>query len=262
MPFIPHAPWRRRLLAGLCVLSLGVCLHTMWGGTGQQTTPIADGARHITLTVPEGPQATLSVVCFSTDRYKIEVVDNPKPDKHHYLADVAPANKAIAGCNGGYFNISDFTPFGLGIVNGVSSGKLTLTGAGGSLFGIRTGVAFICSEQEFQPSPEITALVQCGPRLVIDGRPFIVKGSPANARTFVMTDGRGQWAIGTATHLTLGELASVLARPGLIEGFIVRNAMNLDGGPSSGLWWQDKAGQPHEQRELWSVRNMLLVVPK
>lgn len=191
----------------------------------------------------------------------MRVVNNPV-NKHVRLADMAKAAKAIAGCNGGYFDVAKFTPLGVGIAQGVSQGALLKIGPGGALFGVRNGSPFIVREEEYKPSPEISDLVQCSPILVDQQYVFHNGGHQSTFRTFVMTDGEGQWAIGRGEHLTLDELAELLARPGLLEGFHVKQAMNLDGGPSTALWWRDINGQEHDKHEAWSVVNVILIVPK
>jgi len=252
-----------RALALTCLVLIAstIAWHQLFGAS-KQTLEMREGARYIAITFPGETKPALNLVCFKADQFKMIVVNNPDPKKHLYIADMAKAAKAVAGCNGGYFDTKKFTPSGLGIAQGVSQGTFQSMGREGALFGVRNGVPFIAAESEFKPSPEISDLVQCGPMLVDNGHLFQEDSKASNARTFVMTDGQGQWAIGNGAHFALGELAALLAKPGLIEGFSVQRAMNLDGGPSTGLWWQDSAGQAHESRERWSVANMILVVPK
>ena len=222
---------------------------------------MAGGARHVTIQVGHG-SATLSLVCFRQDKFRLLVATNGPPQENRRIAGKALDHKAIAGCNGGYFGMPGVTSYGLEIAEGVTNGRLILAGPTGALFGIRNDAPFIALEKEFQPSPEVTGLVQCSPMLVDHEWTFHDAADIAVARTFVMTDGNGQWAIGTADRLSLSDLAALLARPGLVRGFHVQRAMNLDGGPSTGLWWLGQDGNAHEQREHWRVRNVLLVVPR
>lgn len=258
---------RRFKIAGLGVLGclllipLGFAWHQLFSAA-QKVMQMTAGARYVTVTLPGDKKPSLNFVCFDAGKFKMRVVSNPDPRKHLHIADMAKAAGAIAGCNGGYFDTVKFTPSGLGIAGGVSQGAFQSSGTAGALLGVKNGMPFIAAETEFRASPEITDLVQCSPMLVDEGFLFHNGSSATTARTFVMTDGEGQWAIGTGDHLTLDQLASLLARPGLVEGFHVRRAMNLDGGPSTGLWWMDVNGQEHEQRERWSVANMVLVVPR
>ena len=229
----------------------------------RESSLMADGAEQISFdTTIGGRKSTLKLIRFTADKFRMMVASNPQPKKRLYIADFALQFHAVAGCNGGYFNMTDFSPATLEIAQGVSTGKLGSSGSSGGIFGVKAGVPFIADEKGFNLSPDVTDLVQCGPLLMADGKVFSDPGKATAPRTFVMTDGKGQWAIGVTTSLTLTELASTLTSPGLIPDFVVATAMNLDGGPSTGLWWQDKNGQPHNQRERWSVRNMLLVVPK
>ena len=263
-------------LAGFAYLSWSVTTisreaSTAPGGRGQPllllvvsrtTIPMAAGARQITVTFSVGRTVTLDLVCFSEDKCRIAIIANPKEKRGSKIAGVAQETKAIAACNGGYFVPKDMTPAGLEVAQGVTTGKLVPAGQDAAAFGIQNDKPFISLDKDVQLSSEITGLVQCGPLLMDKDWTFKRGGSPTAARTFVMTDGKGQWAIGIADHLTLVELATVLAMPGLLEDFQVRQAMNLDGGPSTGLWWQDKDGKSHDQPEHWHVRNMLVVIPR
>ncbi|MDB6137296.1 MAG: hypothetical protein JWO94_368 [Verrucomicrobiaceae bacterium] len=250
-----------RLFIGTLACVAGLAVYVWFGTTTQSTMQMLGGARHVTIQVP-GLKASLSLVCFPADKFKMQIVDNPTPARHLYIADMALSNKAVAGCNGGYFSLKDFSPFGLQLAQGVQLGTFCSGGPGAALFGVKDGTPFIAPEKEFQLSSGITDVVQCSPLLVENGNILQTFGNKTNARTFVMTDGEGQWAIGVANNLGLDDLAALLAKPGLVDGFHVRRAMNLDGGPSTGLWWQDSNGQPHSQKERWSVRNMVLVIPK
>jgi hypothetical protein len=56
-------------------------------------------------------------------------------------------------------------------------------------------------------------------------------------------------------------LADTLAAPGIITEFKVQRALNLDGGPSSGLWCRTADGASNYQREGWPVRNIIVLNP-
>jgi len=252
----------KSLLAALLVIALWIVWGQLSPSGAQSEDPMVGGARHVTIQVPGKTKVTLSLVCFREDRFRMSVVTNLLPLKDRHIAGKALDTRAVAGCNGGYFATRDLTAYGLEIAEGITSGKFVVGGPLAALFGVRNDVPFIATEKEFHLTPEISGLVQCSPLLVDQGWIFHDTGDIAVARTFVMTDGNGQWAIGTADRLNLNDLATLLARPGLVQGFRVQRAMNLDGGPSTGLWWQDRDGKSHEQRERWRVRNMIMVVPR
>ena len=70
---------------------------------------------------------------------------------------------------------------------------------------------------------------------------------------------RALWAL---PGPTLQELADLLATPSIIRAFTVMRALNLDGGPSTGLWWKDTSSAEHYDKEKWHVKNMLVIIPK
>jgi hypothetical protein len=76
-------------------------------------------------------------------------------------------------------------------------------------------------------------------------------------RTFVATDGKGKWMIGTCNRISLSGLARLLARGDVIPELRIETAMNLDGGPSSGLWSNDAKGQVFEFKEASKVKNVI-----
>ncbi|WP_159884200.1 phosphodiester glycosidase family protein [Paenibacillus puerhi] len=93
--------------------------------------------------------------------------------------------------------------------------------------------------ENMQPESWLAAL-GAGPRLVTDGAPdinFARDGyddpgitQRAAARSFVGVDGDDRLVFGTVSSATIAELASIAVKLGL------REAMNLDGGASSGLY--------------------------
>ena len=231
-------------------------------GNAKQTEPMAGGAVHVSQVMIEGRKVNLNLVCFDSAKHQMLVVSNPRPGRDLRIAGYAKAHSAVAACNGGYFVPKDMSPYGLEVAEGVSTGTFLNTGERSAVFVIRSDKPFIEYEKDFKPSPEVTGLVQCGPMLVNKDWMFQEPGSSSTARTFVMTDGNGKWVIGVADSLTLTELATLLARPNFVDGFKVQTAMNLDGGPSTGFWWQDKEGHEHNEPEHWRVRNVLVVKPR
>ena len=76
------------------------------------------------------------------------------------------------------------------------------------------------------------------------------------------TDGQGRWLIGTASEVSLLELAQLLAAPDFLSKFRVDRALNLDGGPSTGIWIRDADGAEHPYPPRWPVRNYIAVIPR
>lgn len=84
----------------------------------------------------------------------------------------------------------------------------------------------------------------------------------ARAGTFIATGQAGHWVIGIAENVGLLELAGILATPGIITEFSSKRALNLNGGPSTGLWFKTADGRENLDKPGWIVRNGIAVVPK
>jgi hypothetical protein len=80
-------------------------------------------------------------------------------------------------------------------------------------------------------------------------------------RTFVVSNGAEQAAIGYSSSVTLAQLASILATPRVAADLKIQRALNLDGGSSSGFWFKGENG-PFSIREYKTVRDYLAVVAK
>ncbi|MBL9129757.1 MAG: phosphodiester glycosidase family protein [Verrucomicrobiaceae bacterium] len=229
-----------------------------------QPLELGNGARY-------GPRRVggvmLHLVFFDESKVTLRVLSNPGRGSEKQLDDWGREQKALAVCNGGYFDLSDRSPSGLEIADGVRSGAFVNRGADGGSFIVRDGKAALVWDTEFRDDPKITAMVQCSPWLVSEGRPWTPpqpsdKPEPKNARTFILTDGAGHWAIGTAQNVGLVELAGILASPGAIPDFSVKRALNLDGGPSTGMWFKTADGRENLDKPGWIVRNGIAVMPR
>lgn len=228
-----------------------------------QPLELGNGARYVPRRVGG---VMLHLVFFDESKTMLRVLSNPGRDSNKQLDQWGREQKALAVCNGGYFELGKREPSGLEIADGVRSGEFRNAGVyGGSLI-VRQGRAELVWDTEFRDDAKITSMVQCSPWLVSDGKPWIPppadKPEPKNARTFILTDGAGHWAIGTAQNVGLGELARLLASPGTIPEFPVKRALNLDGGPSTGLWFKTADGRENLEKPGWIVRNGIAVVPR
>lgn len=208
----------------------------------------------------------LQVVTFDSSTVKVEVLARggrqPALPMHRWMTE----ENVIAGCNGGYFEPDTFAPAGLQVVRGVATGRYQPFGEWGGGFGVQSGKAQIWSEQEILSAKtfETESFVQCSPVLVDGPRRFTGEGEDARTRrTFIAHDGGSRWALGVTSRMGLREMAALLADQGpQWVGFKVHRALNLDGGPSTGLWGRDEGGKVvvHE-KEMWSVKNCVVIRP-
>jgi hypothetical protein len=88
--------------------------------------------------------------------------------------------------------------------------------------------------------------------------------SDPSRRTFIATDGRGRWVLGaTLSTRTLAELAQSLAAQGALISWRVDQAINLDGGSSTGFFFDRRAGEAPVALYPWKrVRNLLGIKPR
>lgn len=255
-----------RLLLLLMILSLAGQAQTWRVESSSKLTPLGHEAGFVIKQIAGPAKAEMKLVFFDEKHCLMRVASNADSKTAKPLDEIGRAQKAVAVCNGGYFHAGgDFGPAGLEIANGTRTDKFT----GGEWVGglmVKQGKAALIWESEFQDSPDIAEFIQCSPWLVSDGRvvpvPSPKEPDQRNHRTFIMTDGQGKWAIGVCKRVGWLELAHILVTPGIITEMKVKRALNLDGGPSTGLWCKNEAGAEHFEKPGWAVRNAIVVIPR
>jgi hypothetical protein len=176
-------------------------------------------------------------------QFRLEVAYHETPQN---LEDWQKETNALVVVNGGYFSIENekYIPNGLTIVNGEILGSSYGPFAGMlavSAYG--TEVRWL-SERPYNPYEELRAALQSFPVLV---KPDGVLGFPAEyednlkaRRTVIGQDRNGQilFLVAPRGFFTLHQLSVYLTGSDLNLNI----ALNLDGGPSSGIW----LAQPRE----------------
>ncbi|HBJ83179.1 MAG TPA: hypothetical protein DDZ88_04760 [Verrucomicrobiales bacterium] len=228
-----------------------------------ESQPLSGDATLHTLSVSKnGDSVDLQLVYFDSRSHQLKIID--QPDDGAGAGQITACMRragAIAGVNGGFFT-PQFTPMGLMIANGRSTGawqsNKLLTGA----VVVRHSPQLLWNA-EVRESRSARDLIQAGPRLVDSGRPVAsLERSKHVPRTFIATDGSHRWIFGLARHTSLGELAEILATPELLPGFQVKRALNLDGGRSSAIYYRSADGREHSDPGWSTVRNYLGIVPR
>lgn len=191
-------------------------------------------------------------------KLRLEIVS---PERGAPLAKLLP-QAGLAVINGGYFE-ADFKPSTWVKTGGVelsrksdtSKGGVLAVGSGGTYLGPFSGLSF-----------EPTFAVQSFPLVVeADGKPGIHRDDGRRAaRTIACLVGRSlHFMVITAPRgegPTLFESASLLADPAP-RGFGCRVALNLDGGPSTGVWFS--SGVAAKQRPPFApVGYAIAIVPR
>lgn len=224
--------------------------------------PLAGGGATMeTLTVSRGGHSVeLQLVVFDSRHYDLQVLDQPEDwsGGGKITACMRQAG-AAAGVNGGFFT-PEFDPMGLMIAGGRTTG----TWQSNKLLG---GALVVTWRPRLLWNSEVVTrdarhLLQAGPRLIDAGRPVAGLDRKKHAtRTFIASDGADRWFFGLAGGVSLGELAEILATPGL-TAFPVHRALNLDGGRSSALYYRSADGREHSAPGWSTVRNYLAIIPR
>ena len=152
------------------------------------------------------------------------------------LSDVdamARGASAKVAVNAGFFDEGG-RPLGLRVSEGVVKNKLRKADWG--VFFVRDGTIRQVHTSEADASRGADFAIQCGPRLVQDGKPFHLK-TGRHRRTIIGSDPSGRVYLAvTLGFVDLNDLAQALARPVAQGGLGLRYALNLDGGPSTAMF--------------------------
>lgn len=214
----------------------------------------------------DGQTVTAHLALFSSQTYRLTVLDLGADTEIRRATLPEAFRKAgiVAGVNGGFFH-PDGRPLGLMIAQGQRINHFeTVKILSGVLYSDDRGIHLL-RRGRFQDHSGIDALVQSGPYLVENGRPVIgLSAKDASRRTFVATDWRGHWVLGaTLTPLALAELAECLSVPGALAPWPIERAINLDGGSSSGFYFDRGTGVEPIVMHPWKpIRNLIGLYPR
>ncbi len=201
---------------------------------------------------------------FSSSSYGMLVLDEGESGKRYgSLENAMRAERCLAGINGGYFaDDAVATPLGLLRHRGkqvaeFASGSFTVAGV---LYDTGRELRLERSRKLTTTPARMREAIQGGPFLVEHGRKIAGLNNTKRARrSFVATDGKGNWCLGMSSPMTLDELAAWLASGRALGRFRVQAALNMDGGTSSAFW----AAEPLVHKPgVKSVRNYIGIVPR
>jgi uncharacterized protein YigE (DUF2233 family) len=199
--------------------------------------------------------------------FEMVVIDNgthPNYPRYANLGAALPRHGCLAGINGGFFDPGTFEPNGLLVADGKTIKGLDRTNLPGGVVAMRAGQWLLTDQREFKMDGQVSQAVQAGPWLLRDRkaeRGFSNAEAQA-ARSFIATDGQGMWLLGRTAPCTLPELAVFLTSPTVREILQIQDALNLDGGPSSGLCVNMSATSQIYLQEDVAVRDFLGLRPR
>jgi uncharacterized protein YigE (DUF2233 family) len=191
-------------------------------------------------------------------RVRVKVVAGPRArEQWQTAAQVAQRLGALAVINGGYFD-EQSRPLGLIVSDGRQVNPLRSADWGVLL--VRGRRAEIVHTRQVRELEGVQQALQCGPRLVAEGRPLKLKPSAPEPRSAVGLDAAGRLVLAATTHggLTLAQFAAILARPEAEGGLGLSAALNLDGGPSSQMCVPGRADLPGG----WAMPSHLALLPE
>ncbi len=255
-----------QLVIALCMLSSAAVAQT-WKETSSKTT--GDSPALIRKTVSNGSRTvTLNLSKFSTNDFTLRVVDQGNDSasrRYSSLRDAMEKTGCIAGINGGFYG-ADFSPLGLTVENGKKLSAFRNSSGGGLSTGLiwsGTGGIHIVRRENFEMHNGVKQAIQAGPMLVWQGAQVRgLSNEKWRPRTFVLTDWKGNWMLGTSSSVSLAALSAILDSSQAITEFTTHRAINLDGGRSTGFFLKQPDGSVVYQSEVSRVRNFLGIVKK
>ncbi len=209
-------------------------------------------------------------VVFDARGHRLRVIDQ-KGAPGARFADAAAAAASVEGLaavNGGFFT-PEGDPLGLAVSAGRRSGAWNSASSLGSgvwhADGSGRGVISRRESIGRARAASMREVLQAGPMLVENRRAVVgLDAGKSSARTLVLWDGGNRWWIGRTSPASLAQVAAAVAAAP-VPGWVVRHALNLDGGRSSELWISGSVtGGPLVRRPPWNrpVRNFLVLVPR
>lgn len=182
--------------------------------------------------------ALADVVIADLTRTRLIGIDARTNDRTVATVDVllAEAN-ALAAVNGTFFD-EQLRPLGLLVSKGTTLSPMRSADWGVLLVG-NDGAADLVHTKDFERTASLDFAVQCGPRMVIDGRPPKLKPQVARRTGLCIQDPRTVALFVVDLPVEANALAGWLAAPEGDEGLGCTDAVLLDGGPSTQL---DEAG--------------------
>ena len=180
-----------------------------------------------------GVSDTVSIVRFDLHYVKLSVAY--QPNQPLSMQDWMQKEHATALINGGYFDAQD-NATALVISNSQTFGE-SYDGFGGMFDVDAQGNPQVrsLSEQPYVPSEGLTQATQCTPMLLLNGkRTQFDADTKASPRSVVAIDKQGRllFIASPGVDFTLDDMANLLAKSDLD----LVNALNLDGGSSTGLY--------------------------
>jgi uncharacterized protein YigE (DUF2233 family) len=185
------------------------------------------------LTSRAGHAVSVHLLRFDPTRMELQVttakdLNRPLGSAH----DFRQASDAIAAINAGYFD-PQYRSLGLLVSQGKVISRLRKVDHG--IFYIAEGKPGLSHARHWAAPTKLNFAVECGPRLIVDGRPLTFKPN-LHRRTAIGYDRKGLVTIVvTSGVIGLDDLTDFMVGPEQAGGLALQGALNLDGGSSTML---------------------------
>lgn len=195
-------------------------------------TQLEPGLRHATLLIADTAKEA-EVFVASLDRVRFVAVDARSAQrKVARVARLREESGATVLVNGTFFDAAQ-SPLGLLVHDGKQLNPLR-TADWGVLEQVGDGQARLVHTRDYVASPQRAFAVQCGPRVVIEGRPPKLRPQQARRTAVCLRDPNEAVLLVVEERIDATALADWMAAPAP-EGLACDDALLLDGGPSTQL---------------------------
>ena len=227
------------MIAGISYWQWGV---KRWSGNTIEQQNVSEG---VDLTVtqfkhPDAGRVTVhAVTTYENAGFKIHFsIPSPAVIQPDFIA-VGRGQRAAAMVNGGYFDAS-FQPAGLVVQEGQAVSEMSQKPAlSGVVAVFEGGELFLIPRSKYLPNRGIHSAIQAGPFIIDPGGTMGIRSDDLKKakRTAVGQTVSGEIVFITTTPCTLYQLADILVNHYDTIG-VARfdRVLNLDGGPSTGLY--------------------------
>lgn len=232
------------------VLFLGVLLFLFLLGTGRNSLASADfpwqkideGFEYKSVRVEGLPYQTLmklTILRVGWEQFQVRILDSRSHGADRMeIKTLTRKAQALAGINGGFF-LPGYRPLGLLIVDGKEANPLRKADWG--VFLVQDNLPRIIHTTEYQNGRNISQALQVGPRLVVNGRELQMKKQIARRSALGVTLKNQVILLTTEdTDVYAQDLARIFHLPEARGGLECRDAMALDGGPSTQMYAEYK----------------------
>jgi len=213
----------------------------------------------------EDYSSNLVAVKFSTDLFAIQIASQRESTGNDVKDFLKASNGAILAVNGGFFEVDQndrLSPSGTLIINRQEKAAYHKRAGSGFLYDTATTIGIDWSKNARNITDAIFGL-QSGPLVVDPGgkNGIYVDDHDQRRRSAFCLNGNTATVIVVDGGLSLYEFGELLSTKEKHGGFSCERAINLDGGPSSQLYF-DYKGRQLDVKGTWKVNNAILVVPR